>query len=141
MLEELHNAKGVEVVFEALSKLPHETIQLIFSGVREGRVADVMSERKRFCQILIQTERGSDSTRDLGHFDGVGQAVAKVIREALREDLGLVLQAPESAGMHDAVAVSLKIVSVGMGKFGVAAAACPLHWKAQMSERGRRHFF
>ena len=56
-------------------------------------------------------------------FDGVGQAIAKMIGVAAREDLSLRFQTSEGAGMDHSVAVALKIVAVGMGRFGMAASA------------------
>jgi hypothetical protein len=53
----------------------------------------------------------------------VGQAIAEVVGVAAGENLGLRLQTPESAGMNDAVAVALKVVAVGMRRFGMAASA------------------
>jgi hypothetical protein len=66
---------------------------------------------------------GGDGTRDLRDFDGVGQAIAKVVGVAAGENLGLRFQTAEGAGVNDSVAVALKIVAVGMGRFGMAASA------------------
>src|SRR3546814_19564300 len=51
---------------------------------------------------------GADRARDLRHLDRVGQPRAVVIALVVDEDLGLVLQPPDGAGMDDAVAVALK---------------------------------
>jgi len=46
-----------------------------------------------------------------------------MIGVAAGENLGLRFQTSEGAGVDDAVAVALKIVAVGMGRFGIAASA------------------
>src|SRR3546814_12698181 len=51
---------------------------------------------------------GADRARVLRHLGRVGQPRAVVIALVVDEDLGLVLQPPEGAGMDDAVAVALK---------------------------------
>jgi len=101
----------------------HRCVESLFSGVAEGRMADVVDQGQRFDQVTVQSELGGDGTRDLRDFDGVGQAIAKVVGVAARENLSLRLQTAEGAGMDDAVAVALKIVAVGMGRFGMAASA------------------
>lgn len=44
---------------------------------------------------------------DLRHFQAVGQAGAEQVAFVVHEDLRLVFQAPERAGMHDAVTIDL----------------------------------
>ena len=130
----------MKIVLETLAKAPHQPVQLFLPRMGKRRMADIVSQRERFRQVLIQTQRRRDRSRNLGNLDGMGQTIAEVIRQALGEHLSLVLQPPEGARMHDAVAVSLKFVAVRMGKLRVTTAACTRHRKAQMSERGRRHF-
>ncbi len=103
--------------------LTHGCVERLFSGVAEGRMANVVDQGQRFDQVAVQSELGGDGTRDLRDFDGVGQAIAKVVGVAAGENLGLRFQTSESPSVDDAVAVALKIVAVGMGRFGVAASA------------------
>src|SRR5580765_3288956 len=51
----------------------------------------------------------------------MGEAVAEVVGVAAGEDLRFGFQAPECAGVNDAVAVALVLVSVGMRRLGKAA--------------------
>ena len=51
--------------------------------------------------------------RKLSDLQGVGHARAKQVALVVQEDLRFVDQAPKGAGMHDAVAVPLKIISRG----------------------------
>ncbi len=80
-----------------------------------------MHQRQRLDQIHIQVERRGDGARDLRHLDGVRQARAEVVGVAAREDLRLVLQPPEGAGVNDAVAVALKRIAVRMRRLRIAA--------------------
>ena len=53
----------------------------------------------------------------------MGEAIAEMVGVTAGEDLGLVFEAAKGTGVDDTVAVALKIVAVGMGRFGVAASA------------------
>ena len=86
-------------------------------------MADVVDQGQRFGEIDVEVQRSSDGARDLGNFESVGKAVAKVVRVAAGEDLRLRFEAAEGAGVNDAVAVALKIVAVGVRRFGIAASA------------------
>ena len=47
-------------------------------------MADVVNQGERFGEVLVEAERAGDGAGDLRDFDGVGEAVAKVIGEAAR---------------------------------------------------------
>ena len=44
----------VEVVIEAETVSAERTIERLFAGMAKGRMADVVRQRQRFCQIHIQ---------------------------------------------------------------------------------------
>ena len=67
--------------------------------------------------------RSGDGARDLRDFDGVGESVAEMVGVAAGENLGLIFEAAEGAGVDDAVAVALEVVAVGMRRFREAASA------------------
>jgi hypothetical protein len=48
-------------------------------------MADVVGQRQRFGQILVERQDGGHRARDLRHFDGVRQTVAEMVAEARRE--------------------------------------------------------
>ena len=54
VLEGLDDAESVEVVIEAIAEAAHLPVQLVFTGVGKGRMADVMAEREGFGQVVIQ---------------------------------------------------------------------------------------
>ena len=102
-------------------------------------MADVVRERQRFGQVFIEAERGRHRPGDLRDFDGVRQAVAEVVGDAGGEDLRLVFQPPEGAGMHDAVAVTLEVVAVGVRQLGIAPPPAGRDRESQVPEGGGRH--
>src|SRR5262249_33485872 len=85
--------------------------------VPEWGVAEVVTERDRFGQVLVQAERARDRARDLLYLERVRHPHGEVVAdrgaparfaEDLREDLGLVLQPTERRAVDDAVAVALE---------------------------------
>ena len=90
-------------------------VQRLLAGMAEGRVAEVVRQRHRLGQILVQPQPAGDGAGDLRHLDAMGQPGAEVIALVVDEDLGLVLQPAEGGGVDDAVAVALP------GRAGIAA--------------------
>ena len=105
MLERGHQPQGLRVMVEAAVDA-QAGIERPLAGMAEWRVAKVVGERQRFRQILVEPQLASERAGDLGHFQSVGQAGAVVIAFVEHENLGFVLQAPESRGMNDPVAVA-----------------------------------
>ena len=93
-----------------------------------------MRERQRLRQIFIQTQHSGNGARDLRHLNGMRQAVPEMIGDARREDLRLVFQAAERAGMNHAVPVALKLVAIRMGKLRIAPSPGACDWKFKMGE-------
>ena len=88
---------------------PIASFERFLAGMAERRVAEIVRERQRLGQILVETAaRGAMRARDLRHFEAVGQPRAVMIALVIDEDLRLVLQAAERGRMNDAVAVALK---------------------------------
>ena len=114
LLEDFHDAQRVEIVIERIAVLPHQPVEFRLTRVAARRMADVVNQRKRLHQVRIQAQRLRHRAADLRDFQGVGQSIAKVIGIAPGKNLGLVFQAAKGAGMDDAVAVALIIVSIGV---------------------------
>jgi len=72
------------------------------------RVAEVVSERQSLGEVFIKTERAADRSRDLRHFEAVGQPRAVVIALVIDKDLRLMGQPAERGRVDDAVPVPLK---------------------------------
>ena len=100
-----HHAQRLGVVIEAA--LPgHRGIERALAGMAEGRVAEIVGERQRLGQILIDMKRAGDGAGDLRHFEAVGQPRAVMVAFVIDEDLRLVIQAAEGGRVQDAVAVA-----------------------------------
>ena len=72
----------------------------------ERRVAEIVGERQRLGQVLVEPQRAGDRAGDLRHLEGMGQARAEMVALVIDEDLGLVLQPAEGGRVDDAVAVA-----------------------------------
>jgi len=82
-----------------------------------------MHQGQSLGEVVVESELSCDGTRNLRDFDGVGEAVAKVIRVTARKDLGLRFEASEGASVDDAVAVALKVVAVEVRWLGMPTSA------------------
>ncbi len=123
LLEMFDDVQRVQIVIEALAVFAHAQVELLFSGVAEGRMADVVNEREGFGEVGVQAEGAGDGAGDLRDFEGVSEAVAKMVGEAGGEDLRLRFEPAEGARMDDAVAVARVVIAIRMLRFGIAAAA------------------
>ena len=97
LFELLDNPQRMEIVIEAVAMLAHARVELAFSRVSEGRVADVVNEGEGFGESGIEAERGRDGAGNLRDFDGVGETIAKMIGKSRSEYLGLGFQAAEGS--------------------------------------------
>ena len=74
----------------------------------ERRVAEIVRQRHRLGQILVEPQRPGDRAGHLADFERMGQPGAEMLALVMEEHLGLVLQAPEGGRMDDPVAVALE---------------------------------
>src|SRR5918994_609636 len=88
--------------------LAHAGVEHLLADVAERRVTEVMAERDRLGQILVERQRPRDVARYPGGLERVREPGAVVVALGRDEDLRLVLQAPEGLRVHDPVAVALK---------------------------------
>ena len=121
LLEIFDDAQGVQIVVKEEPVLSHSGIQSLFARVPEWRVPDVVYQGKSFRKVYIKAEGSRDGARNLGDFERMRQAIAEVIGVASREHLRLSFQAAESSSVNNAIAVTLKVVAVGMVSFRKAA--------------------
>jgi len=134
MLQRIHRAQRLNVVVEAFAVPLHHAVERLFARMREGRMPHIVHQRKRLREVFVQTQNIGGRARDLRHFDGVGQAVSKMVGERRREDLRLMLEAPKRPRMNDAVPVSLKGVAVRVLRLRVTTAARRLDRKPEVFE-------
>ena len=83
-------------------------IQCLLAGVPERRMPEVVTKADRLRQVLVETQRAGDRTRNAAGLQRVSEARSVVVADRGDEDLGLVLEAPKALGVDDAVAVTLK---------------------------------
>ena len=102
--------------------LGHQLVERHFARVPERGVAEVMRKADRFGQVLVHAQRPGDAAADLRDLDRVGQAIAVVIAFVIDEDLRLVVEAAESGGVDDAVAVALEGGAIEVLFFRIRAA-------------------
>ena len=138
LLEALHDPQRVQIVVEALAEALHFAVQRLLAGMGERRMPDIVRQRQRLGQILVQLQDVGQRARDLRDFDGVGQAVAEMVGQPGREDLGLGLQPAEGTGMNHAVAVALESVAVRVLGFGISPPPASLHRKSQPRQHAGR---
>src|ERR1700738_123456 len=106
------DAKGVEIVIETATMSAHQFIEFVFAGMAEWRMANVMNERESFHKRRVQSESIRNSTGDLRNFDGVGQAIAKMIGETHGKNLGFGFQAAKGPRVNNTIAVANIVITV-----------------------------
>ena len=103
--------------------IAHAFCQHLLAGMSEWRVAQIMRERNRFGQILVQAQRAGDGAADRCNLDGMRQARAQMIASPVKENLGLVFHAAERARMNDPGAIALKLGPISVARLAVFASA------------------
>ena len=105
----LDDAQRVLVVAEAGgAALAEDLVERLLAGVTERRMAEVVTDRDRLGQILVEPQPARDAARDAGRLERVCEAHAEVIALGIHEDLRLEAQPPERLRVDDAVAVALE---------------------------------
>lgn len=106
LFEPSDDAEGVQVVIETEAVVAERLVESFFSGMTKGRMADVVSESESFGEFLVEAESGGNGAGDLGDFECVGEAAAKVIAGEIssepREDLSFSSKAAEGSCMKNA---------------------------------------
>lgn len=106
MFEMGENANSLGVMVKPAIIL-HCGMQPIFPSMAKRRVAEIMGEGKRFCQILIQPQIPCNGARQLPHFQRMGKARAVMVTLMVDEYLRFIFQPPERGGVNNPVAVAL----------------------------------
>ena len=109
--------------------------QCVFAGVPTWAVTAVVTEGDRLGQGHVEPEGASDRGGDLGNLEGVGQPGALMV-VGEDEHLGLAGQAPEGAGVQDAVAIAFEARAPCVGSLvdGTFARARRPEWPARDSD-------
>src|SRR5690606_9982693 len=133
-LESRDDAQALPVVVEP-AHVPRELVEGLLARVPERWMAQVVRQRDRLGQVLVQAQRASDAGGHLGDLERVGEAGAVVVALVVDEHLGLVLEPPERAGVQDAVPVLLERRAVGALPLQVDT---PARLAGQAGVRGQR---
>ena len=135
-----HDVQGLGVVVETAERC-ETLIERALAGVAERRMAEVVTKRRRFRQILVEAERAAERAGDLGDLQGVRQAGAEMIALMEDEHLGLVGEPAERGGVDDSVAVAAEGAAAGALALGKAPASAPRRIRGQRraGERCNRH--
>ena len=102
--------KRLRVVIEA-ADAGETFVERALAGMAERRVAEIVRQRQRLGEILVEAERAGERAGDLRDLERMGQPRAVMIALVIDEDLRLVRQPAESGGMDDSVAVAPEIVA------------------------------
>jgi hypothetical protein len=119
VLEIIDDTKALLVVPERA--IEHRGERLL-AEVPERRVAEVVAERDRLGEVLVEAERASRCSRDLRDLQRVGQPDPVVVALRGDEDLRLVAETPERLRVDDPVAVALEARPEWVELFGPLAA-------------------
>ena len=105
VLEHVDDAQALLIVIEPAG---NELVEHALARMSERRVAEVVAERDRFGELLVQLQHLRDRPRDLRDLERVRQPRAVVIAGRREEYLRLVLEPAERLRVHDAIAIALK---------------------------------
>ena len=104
-LQDIHQAKALLIVLKPQGTDP---VQGALTGMAERRVPQIMPQRDRLSQILIESEGLCDRSGVLRDLKRVGHPGPVVIAERSQKDLGLLLEPTEGLAVQDPVPVPLK---------------------------------
>jgi len=109
------DAQALAIVLEP-PMLFHEPTQDGLAFVAERGMPQIVRERDRLGQVLIELERTRNVPRDTGHFHSMGEASAEMVAGAVEEDLGFVFEAPKGSRVDDTITIPL-ILRAPFGRF------------------------
>ncbi len=78
VLEQRQNTDGLRVVLEAAVFL-HRGVEPLLARVAERRMAEVVGERQRLGEVLVQLERARQAARELRDFQRMGEPRAVMV--------------------------------------------------------------
>src|SRR5260221_1842166 len=81
------------------------------AGMAERGMAEVVGQRQRFRQVLVETELPGQSAGDLRHFQRMGQPGSVMIALVEHKNLGFVLETAKSGGMDHPVAIPAELAA------------------------------
>ena len=117
-----HNPKRLRIVIEA-AEAGQAFVERAFARMAERRMAEIVRQRQRFAEVLVEAKGARQRARDLRDFQRMRQPRAVVVSLVIDEDLRLVGQPAECGRMDDAVAVAAEDIAGRARRLRIAAAA------------------
>ena len=114
VLQDLDHPQALLVVAEGTVQ---ERGQGLLAQMPERRVPEVVAERDRLGEVLVQLEGARGRPGDLGDLEGMRKPDPIVVALGRHEDLGLVLEAAEGLRVDDPVTVALEGRPQRIGRF------------------------
>ena len=105
LLQHLHNTDTLLIMREPLAAEP---VEHRLPRMTKRRMSQIVPQRDRLRQRLIQPQRFRDRARYLRYFQRVRQARPVMVALRRKEHLRLLLQPADCLAMDDAVPVPLK---------------------------------
>src|SRR5262249_27632776 len=99
-----HRAQCLGVMVEA-AEIGEAAVKGALPGMAERRMAEIVRQRQRLGEVLVEAERPSQGTGDLSDFQSVGKARAEMVAFMKDEDLRLVREPAKGRRMDNAVTV------------------------------------
>jgi hypothetical protein len=90
---------------------PHGFVEGILASVTEGRVTEVVAQRQRFRQIVIEAERAGERPGNLANLHRMGKPCAVMVALVRDKNLRLMGETAEGRRMQDTVPVTLEFAS------------------------------
>src|SRR5690348_3717112 len=91
LLELGQDAQRLGIVVETAERL-HRRMQRLFACMTERRMAEIVGERHRLAEILVEPQSAADGACDLRDLERMGEPRTVVIALVIDENLRLVLQ-------------------------------------------------
>ena len=105
VLQHVHNPKALLVVVEAARNQP---VDDPLPRVAKRRVPQIVAERDRLGELLVQAQHLGNRPSDLRDLERVSQPRSIVIAGRRKKDLRLVFQSPEGLAVNNPVPIALK---------------------------------
>ena len=109
-LERGDDAQRLRVVVEA-AEAREAVVERALAGMAERRMAEIVRQRQRLGEVLVEAERARQRAGDLGDLERMGEPGAVMVALVEDEDLRLVREPAEGGRMDDAVAVAAEVVA------------------------------
>ena len=108
LFQAIDHPQTLQVVLKPTKRL-HAFVERILPRMAKRGMPQIMRQRNRLHQILIDLKRPGNGTPQLGNLQGMRQPRTKKVTFMVQEHLRLVDKAPERGGVNDAIAIPLVV--------------------------------